>query len=135
MQRPARPHLKSARRRPGSLIAWMLYACVLYSVFSCGIHHGQAAGLQLSGLETPFCSADGQPSAGSGTSLPLPAAWLASFTCPLCASVPLGIGLLLGLSWLLRGGHAPHPRPRPRPSAPPRHAWPPASPRAPPAPC
>lgn len=118
-------------RHDRSLIAWTLYACVLFNLFACGLHHGQNVGLQLSGLGGQFCSMSGDSApagddfAGSATS-----SQLAVFSCPLGAAVTLSIGLLFALSWLLRIGRPQrHPR-EIRSKAPPRYSWPSANPRA-----
>ncbi len=47
------------------LLAWMLYFSVLFSAFACSIGHGQMAGLQLSGLDSEYCSFDGNFGAGA----------------------------------------------------------------------
>ena len=39
-----------------TLTAWLLYASVLFSLFACGLHHGQMSGLELSGLDGGYCS-------------------------------------------------------------------------------
>ena len=46
--------MNSHRLRP--LIAWTLYACVLFNLLSCGIAHGQMSGLMLNGAGGAFCS-------------------------------------------------------------------------------
>ena len=43
-------------RQHHSLLAWTLYACVLFNAFACSISHAQMVGLQLSGLSGLFCS-------------------------------------------------------------------------------
>ncbi|MBP8184831.1 MAG: DUF2946 domain-containing protein [Pseudomonas sp.] len=116
-------------RHHRSLLAWTLYACVLFNALACSIGHAQMLGLQLSGISGMTCavgdsssladnSAGGQSSLGS------------TFSCPLCASVTLSLALLFCLSWLLRPS-----RPRFLPRAterhpPPRFTWPSANPRA-----
>jgi hypothetical protein len=120
-------------RHDRSLIAWMLYACVLFNLFACGLHHGQAMGLELSGIGGQFCSGDSangpalDGDLGGGTA----SGWSAVFKCPLCAGAMLGAVAVVLLSWLLGAGRAPL---LPRAGGdlhPPRHAWPPANPRAP----
>jgi hypothetical protein len=112
-----------------SLLAWTLYACVLFNALACSIGHAQMVGLQLSGISGMSCavgdgaSADYSDDAGS-SSLSSP------FNCPLCASVTLSLALLFCLSWLLRPSR---PQFLPRPSErhpPPRFTWPSANPRA-----
>ena len=128
------PPMENARTRR-SLTAWMLYACVLFSLFSCGVHHGQLSGLQLIGLGGQFRALDsfaghaGSP-VDDGLSDSLPGGWVNLLQCPLCGSLALGIAFLLGLAWLRLGRRA-HPRlGRTCPRLPPRHCWPPANPRA-----
>lgn len=43
-------------RHHRSLLAWTLYACVLFNALACSLGHAQSAGLQLSGLDSLFCS-------------------------------------------------------------------------------
>ena len=45
-------------RADRSLIAWMLYGCVLFNVFACSIGHGQMVGMQLNGIGGQFCTVD-----------------------------------------------------------------------------
>ena len=45
-------------RTDRSLIAWMLYCCVLFNVFACSIGHGQMVGMQLNGIGGQFCTVD-----------------------------------------------------------------------------
>ncbi|WP_185066784.1 DUF2946 family protein, partial [Pseudomonas protegens] len=45
-------------RSDRSLVAWMLYCCVLLNVFDSSIGHGQMLGMQLNGIGGPFCSVD-----------------------------------------------------------------------------
>ncbi|MFZ6047551.1 DUF2946 domain-containing protein [Pseudomonas sp. CR3202] len=120
-------------RQDRSLIAWMLYACVLLNLFACGLHHGQAMGLQLSGLGGQFCAigSDGGPALDGDLGGVMPGGWSGTFSCPLCASITLSIAVLFGLAWLLRPGQSPRFVREVRAKAPPRHNWPPANPRAP----
>ncbi|MGH8355674.1 MAG: DUF2946 family protein, partial [Pseudomonas sp.] len=91
-------------RADRSLIAWMLYGCLLFNLLACAIGHGQMAGLQLSGIGGAVCAAEGNPGpdldsgfAGSADSqLSLP------FSCPLCDAASLSLGLLFLLNWLPR---------------------------------
>lgn len=115
-------------RHHRSLLAWTLYACVLFNAFACSIAHAQMVGLQLSGLDAMLCSAQGSSSADSSeSSQDGPPS---SFSCPLCSTITLALGLLLGLSWLLRRGPASFLPPRPQRRPPPRYTWPSANPRA-----
>ncbi|MGA6106930.1 DUF2946 family protein [Pseudomonas solani] len=125
----------SAVRRHRSMIAWMLYACVLYSAFACSLGHGQQSGLALSGIGGLYCTANGdlgaspsKPPAGTGGAPSMPA-----MGCPLCSAFTLTTLLLGGL--LLPGRPGGHP---PRPGVVeghthPRLTWPSANPRASPA--
>lgn len=116
----ARPHR--------SLLAWTLYACVLFNAFACSIAHAQMVGLQLSGLDAMLCSVEGNSSADSSESTQ--GSLTSSFSCPLCSTVTLALGLLLGLSWLLHRGREGFLPPRPQHRPPPRYSWPSANPRA-----
>ncbi|MGF6693937.1 DUF2946 domain-containing protein [Pseudomonas sp. D(2018)] len=119
-------------RQDRSLIAWMLYACVLFNLFACGLHHGQAMGLELSGLGGAFCStvSDAGPTLDGDLSGSASSGWTGAFKCPVCGTVTLGIAALFVLAWLLGVRDA---RPRttePRRKVPPRYLWPSANPRA-----
>ncbi|WP_172149963.1 DUF2946 family protein [Pseudomonas tumuqii] len=84
----------NATRRDRSLIAWMLYGCVLFNLFACGIHHGQMSGLALSGLDGLFCSTSGHlDSAINDSSGSDPSSPSSSYTCPLCSSFGLALAL------------------------------------------
>ena len=55
-------------RTDRALTAWMLFASVLFSLFACGLHHGQMSGQSLSGLSGVFCSTEAADIiAGTGT--------------------------------------------------------------------
>jgi hypothetical protein len=111
--------------------AWMLYLCILSNLVACAIAHGQYAGLQLSGIGGLYCSANGNAGAGFGDDLGNPAASLSSpFSCALCGSAVVSLGLLFVLAWLLRIAPAPRARRELRQKAPPRYSWPSANPRA-----
>ncbi|OEC36286.1 hypothetical protein A7D27_25985 [Pseudomonas sp. 1D4] len=114
-----------------SLIAWMLYACVLLNALACSVHHGQAMGLELSGLGGAFCSAHGESGPGFGD-LPGELSKLASagFNCPMGSAITLGVIFFLGLYWLQRQRTIPRPTRERRCAAPPRERWPSANPRA-----
>ena len=56
-------------RHHRSLLAWTLYACVLFNAFACSLGHAQSAGLQLSGLDSLFCSVDGSAATDSATAI------------------------------------------------------------------
>ncbi|ERO60508.1 DUF2946 domain-containing protein [Pseudomonas piscis] len=122
-------------RSDRSLVAWMLYCCVLFNVFACSIGHGKMLGMQLNGIGGQFCSVDPATQAPvqaptDQDSLPTLAK---AFGCPLCSTGGMGPALntSLGLAFL------------PQPQAPPlagplqvdlpaHHSWPTARPRAPP---
>ncbi|ROZ84542.1 DUF2946 domain-containing protein [Pseudomonas neustonica] len=114
-----------------SLFAWLLYFSILFNVPTCGLLHGQTAGMQLSGVGIVFCSL------GYGSSVDLSAddgssaTNLMAFKCPVCGSITLSIALLFALAWLLtiRRDQPPALR-RLVPRGYPRYAWPPANPRA-----
>jgi hypothetical protein len=114
------------------LLAWMLYFSVLFSAFACSIGHGQMAGLQLSGLDSQYCSFDGNFGAGadldgSGVVAPNPATGAG---CSLSSSFgALMLAAFFGLLGLLAPSRAALltfffiPRPV-------RYLWPSANPRA-----
>lgn len=82
--------------------AWALYGCVLFSLFACGIAHGQMSGLRLSGLQGGFCLSVGDQIVTelqglSSQSLPQP---LSKIDCPMC-SFGGGVALLKSTAWLL----------------------------------
>jgi hypothetical protein len=119
--------------RTRSLTAWLLYASVLFSLFACGIHHGQMSGLSLSGLGGGFCSMDGTGGPAidaSGTDQQAP--HLDQVSCPLCSSFA-GAVALNSTAWSLPvssdNATAPlvvHTWAQP----PPRYSWPSLNPRA-----
>ncbi len=117
-------------RHHRSLLAWILYACVLFNALGCSIAHAQMVGLQLSGISGMTCAVGDSGSANYGNNGNNKSQLSGSFSCPLCASITLSLGLLLCLSWLLRPS-----RPRflartaERQSSP-RYSWPSANPRA-----
>ena len=123
--------MKSARQ-DRSLIAWMLYACVLFNLFACGLLHGQAMGLELSSIGGQFCSEGSASGPTSDSDLGGSAAsgWSDLFKCPLCAGAILGAVAVVLLSWLLGAGRAPFLPHAGGDRHPPRHTWPSASPRA-----
>ncbi|MBB2495267.1 DUF2946 family protein [Aquipseudomonas ullengensis] len=119
-----------------SLIAWVLYASVLFSLFACGIHHGQMSGLSLSGLNGAFCSvgSDSGPGVDLGGSQSTQQA-TASFSCPLCSSFAVAVAIN-SASWALDyvPGSAVAPIiVRSWAQPPPRYQWPSLNPRASPA--
>jgi len=116
-------------RHHRTVIALLLYSCVLFSSFACALGHGQSSGLQLSGISQLQCGSG----ANAGQSIPAAPQAAFSFDCPVCsghqlAPGPLGVWALQLPVWL--------PSPLPAISiatatlaaAP----WPPANPRAPP---
>lgn len=114
------------------LLAWMLYFSVLFSALACSIGHGQMAGLQLSGLDSQFCSFDGNFGAGadlegSGIVAPNPAT---GSGCSLSSTFSaIILAAFFGLLGVLAASRAPlftrffTPRPV-------RYLWPSANPRA-----
>ncbi len=123
-------------RHDRSLIAWMLYASVLFSLFACGLHHGQMSGMALSGLGGGYCSVTD----GGGAGVDLGGAdqtthTVAQFSCPLCSSFALAVAINTA-GWLLAYVPAQRMAPvvvRSWAQAPPRHSWPSLNPRASPA--
>ena len=73
-------------RTDRALTAWMLFASVLFSLFACGLHHGQMSGQSLSGLNGGFCSVE----SGNGAAVDLghsdQSQQAASLACPLKSS-------------------------------------------------
>jgi hypothetical protein len=120
-------------RKDRSLVAWMLYACVLFNVFVCGIGHGQISGLTLNGVGGQFCSTSndgvadvgGDPGTQSESS-----SWASNFSCPLCSSITLSLVFQFSLAWLVRTNHAQRKPVESGSKAPPRYSWPSANPRA-----
>lgn len=112
--------------------AWMLYLCILSNLVACALAHGQYAGLELSGIGGLYCSANGGSGSGLGDDLPGgDAAQLSSpFSCAVCGSAIISLGLLLVLAWLLRIPLPPRPPREQHRKAPPRYSWPSANPRA-----
>lgn len=119
-------------RKERSLTAWLLYFSILFGAFACAISHGQMAGMQLSGLDSQYCSFDGNFGAGanldgSGIVAPDPA------TGSNCALASLFSAIILaaffGLLGMLAGERV---RPLPALHIPrlARYRWPPANPRA-----
>ena len=116
-------------RQHHSLLAWTLYACVLFNAFACSISHAQMVGLQLSGLSGLFCSI-GDTSTPDSSDTSSKNILGASFSCPLCSTITLSLGLLFALGWLLRPSAQRFvARPSDGPPAP-RFTWPSANPRA-----
>ncbi|WP_273820743.1 DUF2946 domain-containing protein [Pseudomonas asplenii] len=122
-------------RTDRSLIAWMLYCCVLFNVFACSIGHGQMVGQQLNGIGGQFCAVD------PGTRAPLssnPAeeklpTLAKAFGCPLCSTGGMGPALNSSLTLaILPEQHSPPRLHSPNLPLPGRFTWPSAHPRAPP---
>ena len=119
-------------RKERSLTALLLYFSILFGAFACAISHGQMAGMQLSGLDSQYCSFDGNFGAGanldgSGIVAPDPA------TGSNCALASLFSAIILaaffGLLGLLAAERV---RALPALHIPrlARYRWPPANPRA-----
>lgn len=73
--------------RHRALTTWTLYCSLLLGLFACGLHHGQASGLALSGLGGGFCSlvGDNGPSIDLGDASHGGSA-VQAMDCPLCSS-------------------------------------------------
>ncbi|MCF5311540.1 DUF2946 domain-containing protein, partial [Pseudomonas lurida] len=98
-------------RADRSLIAWMLYSCVLFNVFACSIGHGQMVGMQLNGIGGQFCTVDPRtqaPKPSNSTEENLPTLSKA-FGCPLCSTGGMGPALCSSLT--VGGVAQPPPRP------------------------
>ncbi len=123
-------------RADRSLIAWMLYGCVLFNVFACSIGHGQMVGMQLNGISGQFCTVDPRTQAPAPVntgdeSLPTLSK---AFGCPLCSTGGMGPALNSSLNVaVLPQPHAPPPAVVATADIPTRVTWPAANPRAPPA--
>jgi hypothetical protein len=119
-------------RNARSLIAWMLYACVLFNLLACGIAHGQMSGLTLNGAGGQFCSVSNQGIADVGSDLATlsKSNWASNFSCPMCSSITLSLVFLFCLAWLVRTSHVQRKPVETRSKAPPRYSWPSANPRA-----
>lgn len=92
----------SLSRSRRAATAWALYGCVLFSLFACGISHGQMSGLSLSGLQGGFCLtvADHRVfAASSADELPQPQP-LSKIDCPMC-SFGGAVALLRSTAWQL----------------------------------
>ena len=129
-------HPMKITRADRSLIAWMLYCCVLFNVFACSIGHGQMVGMQLNGIGGQFCTVDPRtqapkPSTPADESLPTLSK---AFGCPLCSTGGMGPALNSSLNVaVLPQPHAPPPAIVLAADIPGRFTWPTAHPRAPPA--
>lgn len=123
-------------RRHRALTAWMLYFSILFAALVCAVGHGQMAGLQLSGLDAEYCGFEGNFGAGadldgSGIVAPNPAT---GGGCAMSSSFSaLILAAFFGLFGLL-AADAPLPLPAPAVPRTVRFHWPPANPRASPAP-
>jgi len=122
-------------RSDRTLIAWMLYCCVLFNVFACSIGHGQMVGMQLNGVGGQFCSVNDRPqtpvhSTPGEQQLPTLSA---AFGCPLCSTGGMGPALNSSLTLaILPQQHSPPPAVVTSYEIPVRFNWPTANPRAPP---
>lgn len=112
------------RHRP--LLAWTLCLGVLLSAHLCGLQHGQASGLTLSGLGAAFCSPSGATLGDGG---PADVESPSSLSCPLCQSPGISNAALL-VAGLPAARRAPGAARRSDGQAP-RRRWPRANPRAP----
>lgn len=109
-------------------LVWLLYACVLLASLSCSISHGQAAGLQLSGLSLGDCGENS--GLLDGGSLMPSGMTLMGEGCVLCttfsALILAALFGLLGRLPIVRG----FVMPPWRLAISPRQGWPPSNPRA-----
>lgn len=122
-------------RTDRSLIAWMLYCCVLFNVFACSIGHGQMVGMQLNGLGGQFCTVDPatQAPVASNTSEDKLPTLSKAFGCPLCSTGGMGPALNSSLTLaILPEQHSPPLAVVVNADLPARYTWPSANPRAPP---
>ncbi|KQQ55645.1 hypothetical protein ASF84_09915 [Pseudomonas sp. Leaf127] len=123
-------------RTDRSLMAWMLYASVLFSLFAYSLHHGQMAGLALSGLDGGYCSMDSGAGLGQGSGADHLQKAAAQLSCPLCSTSGMALALNSlgwGLHAVFLGANAPIVV-RSWAQPPPRDLWPSRNPRAPPVP-
>ncbi|WP_065259754.1 DUF2946 domain-containing protein [Pseudomonas bananamidigenes] len=122
-------------RSDRSLLAWMLYCCVLFNVFACSIGHGQMVGMQLNGIGGQFCTIDPgtrAPLTSSPSEEKLPTLAKA-FGCPLCSTGGMGPAFNSSLTLaILPEQHSPPLPAIVSPDLPARFIWPSANPRAPP---
>ena len=121
-------------RADRSLIAWVLYASVLFSLFAYSLHHGQMAGLALSGLDGGYCTMDSGTGLGQGGDADHLQKVAAQLGCPLCSSAGMALtlnSLGWGLHAVFLGANAPIVV-RSWAQPPPRDLWPSLNPRAPP---
>lgn len=114
-----------------SLIALTLFVSVLFSLFVCGVHHGQMSGLSLSGLDGGFCS---ESAHGSGVELGGDETGhaMADYSCPLCSSFGMALALNSanwGVDFQAPLAALPSEQPNGA-QAPPRYLWPSLNPRA-----
>lgn len=127
------PLMKTVRN-DRSPIAWVLYASILFSLFACGIHHGQMSALGMSGLNGGFCSLSSEhgrymDAGDSDDSAPHLATQL---SCPLCSSFAVAVAINT-LPWALDyvPGNTVNPIiVRSLAQPPPRYVWPALNPRA-----
>ncbi|WP_454842166.1 DUF2946 domain-containing protein [Pseudomonas hormoni] len=122
-------------RTDRSLIAWMLYCCVLFNVFACSIGHGQMVGMQLNGLGGQFCTVDPatQAPVASNTSEDKLPTLSKAFGCPLCSTGGMGPALNSSQTLaILPEQHSPPLAVVANADLPARYTWPSATPRAPP---
>ncbi|MCU1717737.1 DUF2946 family protein [Pseudomonas sp. 5P_3.1_Bac2] len=113
------------------LLAWMLYCSILLSAWLCATGHGQMAGMQLSGLDSEFCSL--HDNGGASDLSDHSSMLMASSMGDGCALSSLFSAVLLaalfGLLALLAGESA-RPLPPLHARRSPRDRWPLANPRA-----
>ncbi|WPX16726.1 DUF2946 domain-containing protein [Pseudomonas sp. 10S4] len=123
-------------RTDRTLMAWMLYCCVLFNVFACSIGHGQMVGMQLRRPRRPVVvrvDPATQAPASSNTSEEKLPTLSKAFGCPLCSTGGMGPALNSSLTLaILPQQHSPPLAAVASIDLPARHTWPSANPRAPP---
>lgn len=121
-------------RNERTLVAWMLYASVLFSLFAFGIHQGQMSGLALSGLDGGYCSMGSSSGQGFDADSSDQGQQAFQLNCPLCSSATLVVAVNTA-DWDLRNmsmGRLSPEVTRTLAQPPPRYFWPSLNPRAPP---
>lgn len=112
------------------LIAWTLYLCVLVNLLACGVAHGQAMGLQMSGIAGMDCTFGQNAAPATGDADGKGKGLLAQYQCPVCAGASFGAVPALAIGSLLRPAIQVALPDTAQLRAAPRHLWPSANPRA-----
>ncbi len=120
-----------------SLIAWMLYAFILFNGLACSIGHGQMLGefSKALGMSAMDCSSGHHGSIGKAD-LSMPAEHellmkLSMTDCAFAGTLVFAFVLFLGISWLIRSMRLNRPTSEPERRKPPRHLFPGITPQAP----